>query len=241
MAFYDHIAKQWHTATGFKGGALKQFVLNDLLIDAIKFVDGRSIIELGAGNGYFLPLVLRRYSGQPPARLVITDQSKRQLEMAQKHCMVDGAEYTELDIRNQFPFEPATFDLIIATMVLNEISQRGVASAIRECHRILRGNGQLLTTVIHPDFVASLNKRRELRRERNGLLTMPGSSGMRLPVQKTSKRFYEDCLSDSGFEFTARDVFATQEVVNAKPGLKQVGNVPLALLFDCRPMATRIG
>ena len=238
MPFYDRIAKQWHTATGFNGGALKRFVLNDLLIDAIKLVDGRSIIEIGAGNGYFLPLVMRRYSGQSPTRLVITDQSKRQLEFAQKYCMVNGAEYTELDVRNEFPFRSATFDLIIATMVFNEISKRHVDSSIGECRRVLCAGGQLLVTVIHPDFVASLNKRGELRRERNGFLTMPGSFGMRLPVHKTTQLFYEQCLNNSGFEFASRDVFATQEVLNEKPGLKKMGNVPLALVFDCTPTAT---
>ena len=238
MTFYDRIAKQWHTATGFNGGALKQFVLNDLLIDAIKLVDDRSIIELGAGNGYFLPLVLRRYSGQSPKRLVITDQSKQQLELAQKYCMVNGAEYAELDVRNQFPFPSASFDLIIATMVFNEISKRGVALAIAECHRVLRAGGRLLATVIHPDFVASLNKRGELRRERNGSFTMPGRSGLRLPVQKTTNSFYEQCLNESGFELTTKDVFATKQVLNAKPGLKKMGNVPLALVFDCTPTET---
>ena len=238
MAFYDTIAKQWHTVTGFNGGALKRVVLNDLLIDAIKLIHDRSIIELGAGNGYFLPLVLRRYSGQSPARLIITDHSKRQLYLAQKHCMVHGAEYTQLDVRNKFPFPSSTFDLIIATMLFNEISKRGVASAIAECCRVLRAGGQLLATVIHPDFVFSFDKRGELRRERKGLLTMPGSSGLRLPVQITAKSFYEQCLNDSGFEFTIQDIFATKEVLNTKPGLWKMGNVPLALIFNCTSTAT---
>jgi SAM-dependent methyltransferase len=233
MAFYDRIAKAWHTATGMRGGALKQFVLNDLLIDAIRRIESRSILELGAGNGYFLPLVLRRYSGQSPARLVITDQSNGQLETARRHCRVNAAEYAQLDVRSPFPFPAETFDLVIATMVFNEVSKRGVASAIGECRRVLRVGGQFLATVIHPDFVANLNKRGELRRQPGGQLTMPGSSGMRLPVHRTSKAFYEDCLSEAGFEFTAQDVFATREVFTAKPGLKKTGNVPLALVFDC--------
>ena len=233
MSFYDRIAKQWHTTTGSSGGALKQFVLNDLLIEAIRSVDHRSILELGAGNGYFLPLVTRRYSGQSPTKVVLTDQSSRQLEFARKNCRVHDAEYAELDVRNEFPFPSDTFDLVIVTMVFNEVSRRGVASAIRECHRVLHVGGQLLATVIHPRFVASLDKRGELRRDRNGPLTMPGSSGMRLPVQNHSQTFYERCLNDTGFEFTAQDVFATQEVLNAKPGLRKMGNVPLALVFDC--------
>jgi len=27
MAYYDRIVKQWHTATGYKGGAFKELIL----------------------------------------------------------------------------------------------------------------------------------------------------------------------------------------------------------------------
>jgi SAM-dependent methyltransferase len=238
MAFYDHIAKQWHAVTGFDGGPFRRFVLNALFINAIRDISDRAIIELGAGNGYFLPLLMRRYSGQQPARVVITDQSKRQLDLAKKHFAIEGAEYTELDVRNQFPFRTASFDLVIATMVFNEVSKQGVASAIAECRRVLRSSGQLLATVIHPDFVARLSRRGELRRERSVLLTMPSSSGLRLPVRKTATRFYKQCLKNSGFEFIAQGVSATRGVLNARPGLRKMGNVPQALVFDCRATST---
>ena len=63
MAYYDHIAKHWHAATGYTGGAFKELVLNNLLLEKIASIDHCAILELGAGNGYFLPLVLRRFSG----------------------------------------------------------------------------------------------------------------------------------------------------------------------------------
>lgn len=232
MPFYDHIASQWHSYTGYKGGALKRFVLNDVLITAISWIENRAILELGAGNGYFLPLILRRYSGQKPARVVITDQSSRLLDLAKRHCKVRGAEYLNLDIRDGFAFEASSFDLIVATMVFNEIPRRDVASAISECRRVLGSPGQLLATVVHPDFVASLDKRGELRHKGN-CLTMPGSAGLRLPIHKTTRESYEICLRNAGFEFIARDIFATKEVLSAKSGLKNADNIPLALVFNC--------
>ena len=204
----------------------------------IAFIENRAILELGAGNGYFLPLVLRRYSGQMPARVVITDQSSRQLDLARKYCFVNGAEYAQLDARNRFPFQEGAFDLIIATMVFNEISRRGVASAIAECRRVLRSQGQLLATVIHPDFISSLEKRGELRHE-GSYLTMPASAGLRLPLHKTPKEFYERCLGDNGFDFRSPDIFSKREVSNIKAGLKKVGNTPVALVFDCRATQRR--
>src|SRR5437762_8851500 len=232
MAFYDRIARQWHAHTGYDGGAFKRFALNDVLVEAIGMIRDRAILELGAGNGYFLPLALRRFSGQTPARLVITDQSSRQLDMDKKHCFVDGAEYAQLDVRNPFPFQAGSFDAIIATMLFNEVPRRGVAQAIAECRRVVQGQGQLLATVMHPDFVTSLEKRGELRGDRNHL-TMPASAGLRLPVQRTPREFYDRCLYESDFEFKAREIFSRKEVLIAKPGLRKVGNKPVALVFNC--------
>src|SRR3954449_12029972 len=75
-AYYDRIARQWHRVTGFHGGAFKRYVLNDRIFARIEEIEGRAILELGAGNGYFVPLLLRRFSGRRPGRLIISDQSQ---------------------------------------------------------------------------------------------------------------------------------------------------------------------
>jgi len=58
MAYYDRMARRWHRATGYRGGSFKSHVLNDVLINMMPAVAGLSILELGAGNGYFMPLAL---------------------------------------------------------------------------------------------------------------------------------------------------------------------------------------
>ena len=59
--------------TGYAGGAFKELALNDALLSHLPGIEGRSLLELGAGNGYFMPLVLRRFSGQIPAAIVVTE------------------------------------------------------------------------------------------------------------------------------------------------------------------------
>src|SRR5262245_34725927 len=98
-AYYDRIARKWHAVTGAQGGALKKLVLNDLVLSKLPDIAGLAILELGAGNGYFLPLVLRRFSGQVPSRVVITDQSRVLIDLAQRVFRVPGAEYRVLDAR----------------------------------------------------------------------------------------------------------------------------------------------
>jgi SAM-dependent methyltransferase len=237
MAYHDRIAKQWHEATGYKGGAFKELVLNEVLLRRIAGVDQCSILELGAGNGYFLPLLLRRFSGQVPAAITITDQSGRLLEIARKYFRIPGAQYETLDVRRPFPFADHQFDLILASMVFNEVSTGVFQNALRECRRVLSSQGRFLMAVVHPDFVGNLQKRQLLRRTREGVLTMPGAGSFRVPVVRRSCQVYRSSLKEAGFEFEEEDVFPTTEVLNVKSALRKAGRVPLALVLDCTKSA----
>ncbi len=103
-------------------------MLNDRILARIEGVEGRAILELGAGNGYFAPLLMRRFSGQRSARLVISDQAQAQLDIARAEFRVDGAEYLPLDVQDAFSFPDASFDFILAIMLLNELTTTGLQS-----------------------------------------------------------------------------------------------------------------
>ncbi|MGH2517704.1 MAG: class I SAM-dependent methyltransferase [Ktedonobacterales bacterium] len=232
-AYYDRIARQWHRITGHSGGAFKRYVLNDVLIEAIGGVEGVAILELGAGNGYFLPLVMRRYSGQRSARIVISDFSSALLTIAQSELRVVGAEYLQLDVRESFPFANGSFDLLLATMLFNELSDGELRRALAECVRVLRPGGRLLATVTHPAFVANLAKRGELRDLGRGLAALPGAEGLPLPVARRSVAGYISALHAAGFSAQCGDVRADDWVRHEKPGLRHAGDVPLALVLEC--------
>jgi SAM-dependent methyltransferase len=235
-AYYDGIARQWHRATGHHGGALKLYVLNDLILDRIEAtgpIAGRAILELGAGNGYLAPMLLRRYGGQAPARLVISDQSLALLDIAQTTFAVDGAEYLPLDVQDPFPFADASFDLILAIMLFNELPTGSLQHAAAECARVLTPGGRLLAVVVHPDFVHALGRKAQLTDFGRGLAAMPSANGLRLPVSRRRAEAYRDMLAGCGFAVRMEDVAATDRVVNEKPGLKVPRGTPLALLLDC--------
>jgi SAM-dependent methyltransferase len=238
MAYYDRIARKWHSLTGAQGGAFKKLVLNEVVLGKLPSVAGLSILELGAGNGYFLPLVLQRFSGQVPTRVVITDQSQVLIDLAQRVFRVRDAEYQSLDVRDRFPFPKASFDLILANMIFNEITTAGLRRAMRECHRTLSSGGRLLATVPHPDFIESLERRSQLRPLKGGVFTMPGTAGLRLPVVRRSSEEYSVAMEQAGFRFHAEAVYPTAQILRAKPGLRQAGDVPIALLLDCEKTAS---
>jgi SAM-dependent methyltransferase len=233
MAYYDRIAHLWHRETGFHGGAFKRHVLNAELMQCFDHLAGISILELGAGNGYLMPLVMERYSGQVPHEVWITDASESLLEIAQRSNRIADARYAVLDIRHKFQFEDERFDLIIASMVLNEIGNRGLKNAVQEAHRVLRRNGRLVVAITHPGFVFDLKKRGEILRGKRGVLTMPGAGRLRLPIAIRSVDRYRKVLYAAGFEFQEKDLYATEQVLNEKPGLKKVKDIPIALILNC--------
>lgn len=237
MSYYDHIAKQWHKATGYEGGAFKRLVLNDRILQRIPDIDNHAILELGAGNGYFLPLMLRRFSGQIPTSVMVTDVSARLLEVAQRHFRISSAEYQVLDVGNQFPFESNRFDLILATMVFNEVPSHVFKNALNECYRILSNEGCLLMTVLHPVFVNSLQKRGLLVGGPGVRHTMPGADNLRLPIVVRSHDSYRNSLVEAGFQFEEEEVYPTPEVINIKTGLRYAGKGPLALIFHCKKIS----
>jgi SAM-dependent methyltransferase len=233
MTYYDHIAQQWHAVTGYTGGPFKELVLNDLLLEKIESIDHRAILELGAGNGYFLPLVLQHFSGQIPARLIVTDQSQTLLELAQRHFRLPAAEYQALDVRRPFPLGDGQFDLIIASMLFNEVPARDFDRALAECRRVLVRGGRLLLTVTHPDFIAGLQKKGLLKPSPGGELTMPGTGSLRLPVVVRSLARYRKSLQAAGFEYSEDEAYPSPEVVNLKAGLRDNWKVPIALIYTC--------
>ena len=196
MTYYDRIAKNWHIATGYRGGSFKKHVLNDLLLQKMVSPAGQAILELGAGNGYFMRLALQRYSGQIPRRVVISDNSAKLLAIAESNLPIDGAEYLELDVRSHYPFADESFDLVLATMVFNELTDGGLRRALRRCHRVLQPDGLLLVTVTHPYFIASLQQRDLLETNKEGLLTMPGANQLRLPIVPRSCLLYTSDAAD---------------------------------------------
>jgi ubiquinone/menaquinone biosynthesis C-methylase UbiE len=236
MPYFDHIAENWHSFSGTEGGAFKKYVLNDLVLSRISSISGQAILELGAGNGYFMPLILRRFSGQVASRIVITDQSSVLLNIAQNAFRVPEAEYQVLDVRATFPFVNESFDLILANMIFNEIATPALRHALKECHRVLSPGSRLVATVIHPTFVKSLARRGELRQHKGGVTTMPGSEGLRLPVVMRSVKGYESALEYAGFRFQSQDIFGRRQVVTEKHGLRQVEKVPIAKLLECEKL-----
>ncbi len=204
------------------------------MLAQITDIAGKAILELGAGNGYFAPLMLRHFSGQIPSRLIITDQSQELLDIARSSFWIDGAEYLNLDVQDPFPFPDGCLHLVLAGMLLNELTNAGLRHALQECHRILADDGCLIATMPHPDLVRALAKKGALTDFGHGLAAMPGAEGLRLPVSRRSVDAYRQIMAECGFTVVTEDVFPDEMTLHEKPGLKVSQGTPLGLLCHCR-------
>ena len=229
--YYSRIARQWHESTGTEGGPFKRTVLNGFLLKCIDSIRSRSILELGAGNGYFIPLMLKHFLPDPPQRIVITDQSGALLKLAQTQFKVPRAEYACLDVRNPFPFDAGSFDLILATMVFNEVSSAALQSALNECHRVVRPNGSVIASITDPAFIALLLSSGKLSRLGPEFWTMPGVGSLRVPVVVRSEEEYGALFRRAGFTFEKTSLMPSDEVLLERPGLRHASGTPLAMVF----------
>jgi SAM-dependent methyltransferase len=139
-----------------------------------------------------------------------------------------------VDVQDPFPLLNASCDLILAVMLLNELTNAGLNNALREIHRVLAPDGQFVAAVAHPAFVHALSKKGALTDFGRGLAAMPGAEGLRLPVARRSVQAYLEALREAGFSVETEDVFADAKTLHERPGLKLPRDTPLALLLDCR-------
>lgn len=106
------------------------------------------VLELGAGGGGLLALVLERYH---PARLVGTDYDPAQKEAAERFLTARwGKLPPSVELRTAdalaLPFADASFDVVFAMMMLHHVEEHLKAyvrrpQALREVRRVLRPGG----------------------------------------------------------------------------------------------------
>lgn len=231
--YYSKIAKEWHEATGAYGGPLKRYALNHLLLDRIGPIRALRILELGAGNGYFSKMLADRHPDQVPAVWIVSEASGALLRIAQEELRVPHATYLQIDVRRNLPFASHTFDLVVASMMFNELPDAVLEWTVAECERVLDASGRLLTAIVHPEFVAHLQSAGKLSRVGQDFWTMPGRGTLRVPIVVRSDAAYQRVLQAAGFVVESVPVLSTDAMRQEHPGLRHAEGVPLALVYSC--------
>jgi ubiquinone/menaquinone biosynthesis C-methylase UbiE len=103
---------------------------------------GASVLELGCGSGRNTVALLSA------AEVTAVDFSTEMLSRARARLEADNVRFVEHDLTQPLPFEDATSDLVVITLVLEHIED--IAPIYAEVARVLRNEGQALVLELHP-------------------------------------------------------------------------------------------
>ena len=109
------------------------------LLDALGFAAGSTALEVGPGDGGFLPELARRF-----ARVVALDNSEAMLELARQRCDNERLGNVELKLADALNDEIDAADCVVVNMVLHHFA--APAEALKQQARLVRPTGSLLIT-----------------------------------------------------------------------------------------------
>jgi SAM-dependent methyltransferase len=137
-----------------------------VLVEAARITPGLEVLDVGCGTGGFA----REIARVAGARVTGCDRSERFLEHAQRLAR-SSVQWVHADA-GRLPFEPETFDRVLLSLVLHQLSEP--AGAVAEAFRVLRPGGLVLVRTIAPEDVGERIPERYLP-------AMAASDAARLP------------------------------------------------------------
>lgn len=107
------------------------------LLDALHFAPGATALEIGPGDGAFLPELARRF-----AQVTALDNSPAMLELASQRCTAEGLGNVELKLADALQDEQQPADCVVLNMVLHHFATP--AEAFRKLAGLVAPGGSLL-------------------------------------------------------------------------------------------------
>lgn len=109
------------------------------LLDALNLDANATALEVGPGDGSFLPELARRF-----ARVVALDNSPAMLELAHNRCEQEGLDNVELKLADALHDDCPAADCVVLNMVLHHLAAPG--EAMKQLARLVKAGGSLLIT-----------------------------------------------------------------------------------------------
>lgn len=139
--FYDGFGAAQDKQAFYEDAAL------DRLIEHADFASAQHVFELGCGTGRFALRLLQNHL-PPCARYLGTDSSRTMIDLATKRLAAfsERIQLVHGDGDIQFPLPDQSVDRVMATYVLDLLSEQDIHAALREAHRVLLPGGKLCVT-----------------------------------------------------------------------------------------------
>ena len=109
------------------------------LLDALDFAPTATALEVGPGDGSFLPELAHRF-----AQVVAVDNSPAMLELARARCEQAALDNVELKLADALHDDCPSADCVVLNMVLHHLAAPG--EALKQLARLVNAGGSLLIT-----------------------------------------------------------------------------------------------
>ncbi|MCK9801029.1 ArsR family transcriptional regulator [Pseudomonas chlororaphis] len=137
--FFSRVAEKFRAQQDLIAG-LPQYRDSVLaLLDKLSFSDEATAIEVGPGDGAFLPDLARRFS-----QVTALDNSPAMLELASQLCEREALTNVRLQLADALNGTPHRADCVVLNMVLHHFA--APADALRHMADLLQPGGSLLVT-----------------------------------------------------------------------------------------------
>jgi ubiquinone/menaquinone biosynthesis C-methylase UbiE len=139
-------ASRWEAALDTDGDETRRYFSDDIMLAMLGPLRGKSIVDLGCGNGY-----LSRILATAGAEVTGIDLSDAMLTNARAYAQRgNGIRYLQYSITNLSGLDDQHFDSAVCNYVLHDVADYDLALA--EVNRVLKPNGSLVLTLTHPCF-----------------------------------------------------------------------------------------
>lgn len=147
---WDRLADKWNERYSEHGDMNREFIIDPAIFRIIGSVKNLLVLDAGCGAGY-----LSRLLAKKGAQVVGVDISKRFIKIArQKEKRKPlGITYHAASLSNLSMLRNESFDLIVSNIVLADV--KDLEKAIEELARILKPNGKLVFSNMHPCFASA--------------------------------------------------------------------------------------
>lgn len=141
---------EWDNASGewiesLEINKIRTNVIIPMTLELLGDVNGMRVLDLGCGEGEYSRLFYKN-----GAEVIGVDYSEALIKAANKKNENNEIIYYAMDACNLQGLENDYFDRVVSPMCLMAIED--VQLAIKEAYRVLKDNGELLVSILHPCF-----------------------------------------------------------------------------------------
>jgi len=117
----------------------REHTMKSRLVDQVAPRPHENVLDIGCGTGT-LAILLKR--AEPAANVVGVDGDPAVVEIARRKTATIGLEIRfDGGMAYDLPYEDASFDAVVASLVLHHLAKRDKEDALREVCRVLRPRG----------------------------------------------------------------------------------------------------